>query len=335
MRWMQAWKVCLLGALVAAPVSAQTPADGGTPATRRGVLESLYVSDYESSNALYESAPVTHVVPSFKTVTFALAAQSYDVAVTESGFAGSPPRSIATPEQRLDLTGYSLAPYLAISLERIGLGFGVESGARAVDYKLYDRNNPDTAVTGGLRQRSEHDYRAVGIYLYLLPYESRGDRPLIASMVVGAKDYNVKAKISPSIDPARFDGRYASFRYSVTEYELGFLFELRLLKKFSLVPWVDYTYVDVHDSVSQADEILSDPGSSSDLASAAAALKGDSFVLWRARPRVDVGLDLVVRVAGFAVHLGELFGYVIDQQGSDAITDNGYYVSVSFDMKGQ
>lgn len=315
--------------LLLACQAAVARAEGGTSSAEQGqydrsrrVLDQEYI-DYSSSNdVVYESAPVTHVVPSFKTITLSLAGGYLDSTVNG-------PRANGNTEHELKMDGYRFAPYLAVSLKRIGLGFSAEAGKRTLDYKL----GPGL---GTQKQRSEVDYRAIGIYAYLLPFDSGGEQPVIASLVLGAKDYNVNHKATGLIDVNEsFDARAAKYRYNVTDYEIGALIDWRLMKRFSIVPWVDYVYSDIHDPVRQADEQLEGTSSSGAKRDAAAFLKGDAKLLWQSHPRLDFGLDLVARLGSFALHLGDVFGLILNQNRPDTITDHSYVLHVSFDMQGE
>ena len=307
----------------------------------RKILEDAYVAEYQTRNSIYQSAPLTHIVPSFKTVTLALAADRYDVRLVDDHFGNA--RPFPNAEQRLNLTGHKFAPYIAVSLQRIGLGFGAETGTKSLRYSLVDKTVPDATGPLTRSQKSDMTYNAVGVYAYLLPYATTGQRAVIASVVLGAKSYNVTHQVTPTAAPvtaataAQDDQAARKFRYNIAEYELGCLVELRLLKNFSLIPWVDYTYIDIRDPITQADNALKASGTSANYQDTQVApiLKGDTMMFWRARPRVDFGLDLVARTHGFAVHLGELFGALIASRDTDLITDKSYYLSFSFDLKGE
>src|SRR5690606_8403111 len=92
-------------------------------------LIDVYLEDARSQPPLYQTAPVTHFVPSPKTVTYAIDARLIDTEVTT----GRPYPS--APVGTLKLEGYSVAPYVALSLKRTGLGFGVEAGRRSLTHQ--------------------------------------------------------------------------------------------------------------------------------------------------------------------------------------------------------
>ncbi len=299
--------LCILAA--AGLLAGRAGADGNRGgAGTRPELEDQYYEQYGQRTTLYQSAPVTHVVPSFKTVTLALAADRYDVKVENRG--------------SLQLTGYRAAPYVAVSLKRIGLGFSAETGEKHLVYE-------DGSTSFARTQRSDIDYKAIGVYAYWLPFETKGEQSFTASTVVGAKDYNVTHQISPLNGPGESDQGRAKYRYNLNEFMLGGLVEFRLLKLFSLMPWADYTYLDAHDPLAQADD------DREHRYGVAGTLKGDTKVFWQSRPRLDFGLDLILKTNGFALHLGQAFAFLLNSRTQDGITDKTLSVSVSLDLKGE
>lgn len=315
----------------------QAQSDEAEHARTRGRLEQAYVDELSRHAGIYQSAPITHVVPSFKTVTFALAGTKYDV-LGKNNAADFSGRSLIS-EQTLHVTGYSVAPYVAVSLKKIGLGFSAEVGKRRADYALWS-GKTGTLDTAEQTQRSDMEHRAVGVYGYFLPFASEGERKVILSTMIGVKTANVTHLVSPInwAGSAQYSPAMTAlekFRYNVTEYEFGTLLEYRLLKKFSLMPWADYTYVDVHDPVAQADDILKKQEANQVSASTAACLKGDAYIFWRARPRLDFGLDFALHLFGVAFHLGDVFGAMVNKHDSDVIKNSTLYVSLSTDMRGE
>jgi len=295
-------------------------ADSGEANRTRGRLEDIYTERYSERTSLYQSAPETHLVPSLKTVTLALAAERYDVKVTE------PQNFLGLKGEQLALSGYRVAPYVAVSLKRIGLGFSAETGVRHAVYDLsFNRSN------GARRQTSDVDYKAIGIYAYLLPFESKGDMPVLASVIGGAIAYNVTHNVTPLNNTAEASQGRTKFRYNVDELVIGSLVEVRPLKFFSLLPWVNYTYVDAHDPIAQADDARAGNGGQQNVAG---YFSGDVGMFWLAKPRLNFGLDLVLKTHGFAIHLGQAFGFLVSPGDTDQITDRTLSLSVSQDLKG-
>ena len=340
---LNAKRFALLGALAsgatcgansrADPQTADAYASASDHDQTRALLEQEYVDQFSQRNGLYQSAPITHVVPSFKTVTIAMAGAKYDTTIKDSEF----PRTSYLNggySQSLALTGYQAASYVAVSLQRIGLGFSAETGEKHAAYSLYRKNG---GTDDGTRtQASDMDYKAVGVYAYLLPYASAESRTVIASVVIGAKNYNVNHRVSATLGPSDHDPGTEKYRYNLNEYEFGTLVEFKLLKFFSLVPWFDWTFLDTHDPTAQADDrIAAFDGKDQQQTEIARTLKGDVAVFWQARPRLDLGLDLVAKTHGVAVHLGQLLGFLVNSRGTDTIVDRSYAVNISVNLKGE
>lgn len=294
----------------------RAPADSPQHDRNREALENLYIEEYSGRGPLYQSAPVTHVVPSLKTVTLALAVDRYNVEVSDATATDGSTDSLA-------LSGYRAAPYIAVSLKRLGLGFSAETGERHAAYKVLYNGTATQRV-----QQSDVDYKAIGVYMYLLPFETKGERSISASLVFGAKDYNVTHKITPVNSPTDPTAGQVKFRYNMNEFMAGTLVEFRLLKFFALQPWLDYSYMDAHDPLTQASD------ASGQRTSVAGTLEGDANMFWLSRPRLDFGLDMVVKTHGFAVHLGQAFGFLLSQRDNDQIIDKTLSLSVSQDLKG-
>lgn len=321
----------LLSALLSAAIAEGRSYDPEHQASR-AKLEDVFLDTFQNSNDIFQSAPVTHVVPSLKTVTLAMAAEKYLIDARLDTF-NDGYLSGRRAEQRLALNGYKLSPYVAVSLKKIGLGFSAETGAKNILFRIGNRDNFAQTVDFAQRQFSEMTYKGVGAYFYMIPY---GADAITMSVVLGGKNYDVAHKVSPIGTTDEALSGVKKYRYSVAEYELGTSIDFRILKNFSMMPWVDYTYVDIHDPIQQADSVLSSgSGPSTDPeVSRAECLKGDAQMFWRARPRAVVGLDLVVRISGFAVHVGDVLGAIANSDGSDQVSDDSYYISLSLDVKG-
>ncbi len=264
----------------------------------RSQLTGLLLDEAQSRDVLYQSAPVTHIVPSSKTVTIAMMADRFDQTATSRS-------------QELALTGFRAAPYVAVSLKRLALGFSAETGEKHLHY---------ATSSGGYRraQFSDMDYKAVGVHAYFIPLETKGSQSVTASLVAGARDYNVNHRVTPTGDPDQIEDTPSKYRYNVTDFQFGSVVDLRLLKFFSIVPWVDYVWTDLHDPESSGGTVAE-----------------DAELFFRARPRLDLGLDLVLRVRNVALHIGEAFGFVLNGRGSDSIEDNGFSLSFSVDLEGE
>jgi hypothetical protein len=301
--------------------------------TEKDLLEESYLNQYQKRSPIYQSAPVTHIVPSLKTITFALAAYKYDVKIKDDDFDDKALES-SRAEHKLTLSGHAFSPYVAVSLEKIGLGFSGETGSKNTEYKRYNKDDHDAKPSYYRHQKSDMEYTAIGVYAYLLPYQQKGKNPITASMMMGVKNHNVRHETTPEMTNEIRDDDFKKYRYNVTTYQVGGLVDFQLLRKFSLIPWAEYVWIDAHDPIGQADDILKKKSTSTIDKASARNLKAESHMFWLDRPKLEIGLDLVLRLGGFALHIGDLMGMVISPIGTEAITDNTIYISISNDMKG-
>ncbi len=300
----------------AAPVtSAQDLSD-------RKKLQDTWVTKQKTHHNLYETAPSTHVVPNFNTITYATRGEKIDATISPEDTENTAYRT-----ETLKLSGYTVAPHIAVSLKNFGLGVSAEAGQRRAIYSL---SQSDSYFS---RQESYLDYRGLGLYLYwIIPQPIKFVLP---SLTLGNNSYSVKHKISTfGYDHAMIsdnsDSSFKGFNYSVQRYDIGLSLGMKLLKNFTLAPWVNYDIVDTKDGVKQADAAeLYD-------SSHAAILYDDLELFWQSHNRLKYGLDFSVRLFGrVELHLGGLLG-LIAATGFDtpAVTDKSVSLGVSFDQKG-
>jgi len=305
----------LCACLSVATLGTATPvrADSG-----RDALADSALDQSRDNPSLYQSAPITHVIPAFNTITYAFEFAYKNVTVT-------PQNSSQSDNESLKLGGYTATPYLAVSLRYLGLGFSAEDGQRTAAYSDAYGGKFPTTVT----QKSEADYTALGVYLYLIPFPET--TTITPTVIFGVKDYNVSHSVgyeltsSPNTSAASNQSQgptSETFRYSVTTYEFGLNVGVQLLKRFMLIPWVDYTYVDTREAQSMSNTSDTD-------------YQDDLQLFWHADPAVRYGLDFAIKIDRFQIHLGSVFGALAPTgQSVPYIQDRSISLSLSIDQKG-
>lgn len=274
-------------------------------------IEDYYLNEVQSNGSLYKTSPVTHIVPSYKEITFALDAQYIDLTLDGSGLERG-----RTNDSEIDLSGYTFTPYVAISLKRIGLGFSAEAGNKIYEYRDGGSNS---------QQKSNLDYRAIGVYMYLLPFENTPNW-LTASVVLGAKNYNASHQVSNETSGTPGGRDYTKYRYATQSYLAGTLLDFHFLKRFSIVPWLDYTYT----SMGQLNEAAKDKRQGSN----GYYLQRQGEIFWRGRPQTEVGIDLVCRFELLSIHLGDFLAPLAYQVDDSVIQNRSVQLSISTNMKG-
>lgn len=276
-------------------------------------LEDHYLDEVQSNGSLYKTSPVTHIVPSYKEITFALDAKRIDLKLDGDGFEN---RRGGRNDSEIGLEGYTVTPYVAISLKRVGLGFSAEAGQKNYAYK--DGNSNE-------QQKANLDYRAIGIYAYLIPFDNTPNW-LTTSVVLGAKSHTAKHRVSNMVSGTPSGRDYQTYNYSTMSYLAGTLLDFHFLKRFSIVPWLDYTYT----NLSPIDSAAKDKRSGSN----GYYLSREGEFFWRARPQTEYGIDLVCRFDFLSVHLGDLLAPLAYQADDSVIKDRSVQLSISAEMKG-
>ena len=95
----------------------------------RQELGQVWIDEQKKNPSIYQSTPVTQVVPNFNTITYALLAETIDTTIKPED-----PGYFSAPETQLRVSGYSVAPHVSMSLKKIGLGFATEVGSRTAQF---------------------------------------------------------------------------------------------------------------------------------------------------------------------------------------------------------
>jgi hypothetical protein len=111
----------------------------------------------------------------------------------------------------------------------------------------------------------------------------------------------------------------------VNQYEAGLNLSWFVLKRFALVPWMDYATYDVtaaksnRNSESGVDDVV----------------ENDLNLFFLSYPKFRYGLDFAVKVIGLEVRIGGLLGTLANLNKSvDYIQDKSVTLSVSIEQKG-
>ena len=297
----------------AIPLAAQT-------IPQRDSLQQTWSDKQKEHHNLYETTPVTHIVPDFNTITYSVRGEKIDANV-------SPEEPSYGRNDNLKLTGYTVAPHMAVSLKHIGLGFSAEGGQRRAVYT-------STGTSRYERQESYLDYRGLGLYIYWIapsPFQI-----MTPSVTLGNSSYAVKhnaslLKTSSSSAPDDNSDSLKNFTYTVAHYEVGLNLGMKLLKDFTFTPWAHYDVYDTKDGTKQVDTANSNHDQNH-----AVILEKDLDLFWHSANKVKYGLDLSVRMFDrVEVHLGGLIGLVMASGYNTAsVTDKSVSLGVSFDQKG-
>lgn len=284
---------------------------------RAGMVDSL-IEYKKSSNSIYQPPPITHMVPSFNTITYAVAFEKRDITILpryENGDIDD------FTESSLKLSGYTVAPHLAISLKKVGLGLSIENSNNKALYAWDDPNG-----SFDRRQESTVSTAGLGFNVSVLPFDSLRKTHKLA-FIAGGKSLNVKHTFTDINSPGAVVSDNNA-RYNILKYEIGANLTLALLKNFRVIPWTDYTHTDIKSAESAFDEKKGNyvtPGLYAD----------DLRLFWQSTPSMRYGIDLSLGIFGLDVRIGTILGKLA-RLGSDPdyYKDSSFNISLSFDQAG-
>ncbi len=285
----------------------------------RGDMIDSLVEYRKGSSSIYQPPPITHMVPSFNTITYALAFEKRDITILPRLDNGDVDE---TQDSELGLKGYTVAPHLAISLKKVGLGLSIENSKNESNYHYQSKYGGQA-----FNQRTVVSAAGLGFNVSVLPFESLRKTHKLA-FIAGGKSLNVKHSFSDFVSADASQNEYFNARYNILKYEVGANLTLALLKQFRVIPWVDYTMTDLSNAKAAFDEKKGNyvtPGTYSD----------DLRLYWESTPKVRYGIDLSLGIFGLDVRIGSLLGKLA-RLGSDPdyYKDSSFNISLSFDQQG-
>jgi hypothetical protein len=279
----------------------------------------------QKNSALYQSPPITHLVPNFNTITYAANVNVDNLKLLPSDDNGIVNETNAG-QRDVALKGYTISPHLAMSLKNVGLGFSVEKSQRTARYHW----DPSGSSYHSLQQ-SVVEASGLGFNLSVLPFPKAFKKVKIAA-IIGGKSLNVRHRFTRYLggnQPVTIqESDYTKLRYTIQRYEAGLNINIPLLKSFRLIPWSDYSYTDIKDAnESYKSYFRSD--------SMSAFYENDVRLFWLDNPKFRYGIDIGLYLGDFAVRVGGLLGTLANLNAvPDYVQDQSVALSVSWDQKG-
>lgn len=291
----------------------------------RKKLQDDYIESNSKNPSVYQSAPVTQVVPKFNTISYALLLEQQSVSIeAEEDVVGS------DFDHNLKINGFTISPHLSISLKSIGLGFSTEFGQRSSTYAIAPKDGRNSLYA---LQQSTLSYRGLGSYLYWIMPQSFSKR-VKPSFTFGNSVFIANQRVSNLISTNRpiseDELQSRLFTYNVTKTEIGLNVGMTLLRKFTLIPWVNYEHFDISDGKRklESDQLYD--------SSEKRMFEEDLQLFWRSKPSVKYGLDFSIRVFNrVELHVGGLLGRLVSiGEKNPRIEDKSLSFSLSLDQKG-
>jgi hypothetical protein len=288
--------------------------DRALAATGRERLAGLLIESMQGSPSFFQGTPITHIVPEFNTVTYALDFQRPQTLVLpDYRYYGQAPES-------LTYSGWKASPYLALSLKKIGIGFNLEAGEKSIDYV-------NSAGEAERKQNSTVNYRGLGIYVFYKPFDWKG---VIPSFTLGGKSLNGNHELGPTMTDAEREAngpRSTKVTYSVFNYSVGLNTQLKLVKPITVIPWADYLSVDDAAAHSAAAKSISDWQKTD--------FRDDLKIMWSDRRAFNYGIDFAIDANGFQLRFGGILGSIASAGiGPDHIKDRGIHIAFAWNQKG-
>lgn len=308
---------------------------------RRRNLSESYLDNSRNNPSIFIGAPINHIVPAFNTITYALELQKNDVIIEPEGDDGF------GRSEKLKVGGYKVSPYIALSLKHVGIGFSIEGGRKTVEFSqgnaaatLYTppnnlsllENNSDAIATTDHEQISTLNYRAVGVYMYLIPFPKLKEKKITLTLILGARNYSCTHEIGAYkslVDGNENPTESKVYPYTVTAYESGLNMIYKLAKNVDIIPWGQYYYADTRTI-----ELFTDQTPDYELTK---YLDDDVQIMWHDRPQFQYGIDLALKIQRFEVRLGGVIGALVSygQVGTNkSIHDRSVSLAFAYDMKG-
>lgn len=282
----------------------------------RGEMIDSYISYRKSGTSIYQPPPITHMVPNFNTITYALAYEKRDVTILPRLANGDLDTS---NKSSLTMKGYTIDPHLAISLKKVGIGFSIENSKNTSTTQIRSPYNSSSDT----EQRTTVAASGLGFNVSALPFESLRKENKLA-LILGGKSLNVKHDFTENL-PQGSQEDPSTVRYNLLRYELGANLTLSLLKHISVIPWLDYSHTDI-----KAAQTAPGTGNNSN-----SVYNDDLRLYWQAYPDLRYGIDLSIHVWGLDIRIGSFLGSMARLNAQpDYIQDKGFSVSLSFDQKG-
>lgn len=284
----------------------------------RTALSNSYADFKKDNFSILQGPPITHLVPNFNTITYAVAFEKQDTLVRPA----ADENQYSQQGESLHFTGYTFAPHLAISLKKVGIGFSIENSKHQ---SYYVRDN---GAGNLVEQKSSVATSGIGLNLSFLPFEKLRKEYKLA-VIAGGKSLNVKHKWTNfQFDGLNEDVDNSSVTYTVLHYESGLNFTMKLLKNFSAIPWIDYSQNNISAAKDAVQEGKTDPQMYE-------IFQEDVENFWNRDPRLRYGIDLSLRLLNLDIRLGSALGAIGHLNSTpDYIIDKSFSLSLSIDQQG-
>ncbi len=288
----------------------------------RADLIDSYVKSHSENPSLYQSTPIYHLVPSFNTITYALGVNSIDYKIL-------PKDPYSFESESLEVKGLRIEPHIAVSLKHVSLGFSALRETAVGEYNYIQSYSGSSFYQA---QKTSLAASGVGLNAAFVPFPTLHKRIKLA-FILNGKSLSVKHGVSPletGNQPIEIeDESLDTVNYNLYKYSGGINLNWHFFKRFSIIPWVDYTKTDLtaaESTIRSTSKLVSSQGD---------AIQKDWGLYFLSEPNLRYGLDFAANLFGFEVRLGGLLGsFASLNRSEEFIKDSSLVLNVSFEQKG-
>ena len=288
----------------------------------RAALIDSYVKYSSENPGLYQSPPIYHLVPSFNTITYAIGVDLIDIVI-------SPENPVTYETTTIDLKGSKYEPHVAVSLKNLSLGFSALRESLTESFTYKQSFGSQSAIQ---KQKSVLNLSGIGFNIAFVPFPKLHSRLKLAFILSGkslAAKHSVSALKFSNSDVTISDDDMETLNYNIYKYSTGVNLNWHFLRRFSIIPWADYTRIDLSAAESTLESSNTFYNERKD------AIEKDWKLFFRNQSETRYGLDLAADIFGFEIRFGGLFGSIANTNKSvDYIKNASLVLSASMEQRG-
>lgn len=298
-----------------------------------------FLKDHNSnSSKLFSSSPIYHITPERRTISLALSTDLLDTTIASDGT-----NILNGYDDDLDhflrVSGWAASPLITISTKNFGFGFASENGKKRSHYLRLESSEKSFVDTS-----SKLNYSGFAIFGYFIPKIRRVPNWIIPTLIAGYRSISAEQEYMTPRFSQESNKIFTKYRYNIKKSHLGVNLGIRLARKFTIIPWYDFTNVQIGAVKSEdpdAPEITSsqvrNPNTGiieNQNTPYVAIFLEDRKLFWEFEPERTYGLDFAIKFGQLDIHFGGILGSLAAaSHGADRIYNANYSLSASYSMK--
>ncbi len=278
-------------------------------------IDQHYNKQKRSDAGIFQTLPITHITPDKNHFIFAMKYDAINAKINGEPSSVEHLKSGYNPDETLKLTGSNASPFLGYSYDKIGMGVTGEWGEL---HSRYRNSDLDLAETGDMK------FHGFGAHLFLNPIPTMKQNNF--NMIAGGKVLQVEHAASSHADT---DETSRTINYKVFKSEIGGNINIRVFNSFAIIPWASYSKVFTND-FDRAYNASSSDGLSAGESENAERLAGDADIFWNDQARLNLGIDIAIKVSNLEFHIGNVMDALLNanRKSSARLRDHSISVGV-------